>query len=520
MDESLAPIADLDAERAVLASVMLDVDAWWMMVDRVAAADFYDPRHSLLWEVFAALHARREVVDIFTVCAELRARDRINTAGGAQYVGELTDLIPTTAHCQSHAGIVRRLARVRAIEAAAREVVAMARAVGDDADGYAERAVAKIAKAAEGPDGDDACPIADAVDLALSDDEQAVGAPTSHWHIPTLEYLTGGLSPGQLILLGARPGVGKTALAFEASIEGAADGGVLVAIMEAQRVEVAQRMLARLSGVDLSRWKRPADRKRMATDDPEAYARLQAAASDLHARGIVVADSGRQTVAGIYARARKMKARGQLALVVVDYLQLLQDPAGLAKGANREQAVAANARALKLMAMELGVPVLALSQLNREAEDGVPTLAMLRESGSLEQDANTVLFLYPERDQDVAAPVQQVTLLLAKQRNGLANVSVPLAYTRAATAFHELDTTERQGLSPKRGGRRSKRTDEGRVSMVQARAPGVVPAADALDAFDPEGGGLPGAEGPPPTALEWAARERDDGPQDAAQEVA
>lgn len=474
---SQEPIAALDAERAVCAAVLMDASTWWLMVDRVAVDDFYDPRHRLVWEAFATLIAAGKPVDVQTVTSELRRVDLLNTVGGSQYIGEITDSIPTVAHCQSHATIVRDLARVRAIEEATRIAAAMARAYGDDADGYAEKAMALVSKAADGPEGDDVCPIADAVDLALSDDEEAVGSPTAHWHIPTLEYLTGGLSPGQLILLGARPGIGKTALMLETAIEAAADGSVLVASMEAPRVEVAQRLLSRLSGVDLSRWKRPADRRRLAAEDAAAFQALNDAAADLHGRGIVIADAGRQSVAAIYARARKMRSRGKLALIAVDYLQLLQDPAGLLKGANREQAVAANARALKLMAMELGVPVLALSQLNREADDARPTLAMLRESGSLEQDANTVLFLYAPGDQDKTADVKRVMLLLAKQRSGAADVEIELGYTRATTAFHEVDASQRQSFTPKRGARGRR---EDRASLIRERTPGPVSAGDGI----------------------------------------
>ena len=446
-----APIADLDAERAVLAAPLLDPSAWWQLVDRVSATDFYDPRHGLLWEVYGALVGRGEPVDVVTVVAELRARNRLNTAGGAQYVGEVSDTLASAAHCESHARIVRDLARVRAIERAGLAIARAAREYGASAEAYAERALAWLSQAAEGEGTDDAqCSVAAAVDLALSDDEEAVGAPTAHWHLPTVEYVTGGLWPGQLILIGARPGVGKSALALELAIEGAADGAVLFASMEATRVELAQRALARVSGVDASLWKRPADRRRLAAEHPERADALARAANDLHQRGIVFADGGRQSVAQVYVRARKMKARGRLALVVVDYLQLLQEPSDLPRGANREQAVGANARALKLMAMELGVPVVALSQLNREGDSGVPTLAMLRESGSLEQDANTVIFVYPDGDQDKAAPVKRVHLLVAKQRNGLADVGVELVFDRATTAFSETDASERRGFAPAR----------------------------------------------------------------------
>ncbi len=493
---SQEPIAALDAERAVLAAVMMDPETWWLMVDRVGAADFYEPRHRLLWECLDAMISSGRPLDPQTVGAELLTRDRLNTFGGPQAVAALYEEIPHVANCQSHATIVRDLARIRAIEGATRVASAMARSFGDDADAYAEKAMALVSEAAaDGPDSDDVCPIADAVDLALSDDEEAVGSPTAHWHLPTLEYLTGGLSPGQLILLGARPGIGKTALMLETAIEAAADGSVLVASMEAPRVEVAQRLLSRLSGVDLSRWKRPADRRRLATEDPAAYQALTHAAADLHGRGIVIADAGRQSVAAVYARARKMKARGKLALVAVDYLQLLQDPAGLSKGASREQAVAANARALKLMAMELGVPVLALSQLNREADDARPTLAMLRESGSLEQDANTVIFLYAPGEQDKTADVKRVMLLLAKQRSGVADVEIELGYARATTAFHEVDATQRQNFTPRRD-RRGRGGD--RISTVHARSPGPVTAGDdVLDRYG-AGDGLPDAGAPEP----------------------
>lgn len=507
------PPHDLQAERAVLAAVLLDADAWWLLVDRVASRDFYDPRHALLWEVFGALVARHEPVDVLTVVAELRGRDRLNTVGGAQYVGEITDEIPTVSHCQSHARIVRDLARVRAIVEAAAAVVAAARGYGSDADAFAEKALAMIAKAAEGGGLDDgACSAADAVDLALSDDEDAIGSATAHWHLPQLEYVTGGLKPGQLILIGARPGIGKTALALETVIEAAADGDVLFASMEAPRVEVAQRMLARVSQVELSRWMRPADRKRLAVQDPDALDAVTAAANDLHQRAITIADGGRQSVAQIFARARKQKATAEakgrrLALVAIDYLQLLQDPADLKRDATREQAVGGNARALKLMAMELGVPVVALSQLNRAAENEEPTLDMLRESGSLEQDANVVIFLSPEKDQDRAAPVKRVNLLLAKQRNGIADVSVELAYTRATMTFGEVDASERRDFTPER-----KRGRGGRRRGASSGPEGYTPD---------EGEGLPddpsivfpGETAPLP--LNPAGHEHDDGTQGA-----
>lgn len=486
-----APPHDLQAERAVLASVLLDAETcWWLLIDRVSEPEFYDPRHALLWDVFATIIARREHLDVLTVVAELRARDRLNTVGGAQYVGELTDEIPTLAHCESHARIVRHLARVRRIIEAAQEIVALGWEHGD-ADAYAEQALAKLSKATEGAGGDaESCRLADAVALALSDDEEAVGAPTAHWLHPQLEYVTGGLKPGQLLILGARPGVGKTAHMLETVIQAASDGAVLVASMEAPRVEVAQRMIARVSGVELNRWMRKADRARLAEEDADAFEAVEAAGNDLSRRDVTFADAGRQTVASIFARARKLKAQAEaegrkLALVAIDYLQLLQAPRDLGREATREQAVGGNARALKLMAMELGVPVLALSQLNRDAENEEPTLGMLRESGSLEQDANVVLFLHPEKDQDRAAPVKRVSLLVAKQRNGIADVSIELTYTRATMAFAEVEATERQEFAPRRPPRGRGR--RGERAPAPPQAPDDERGGDFLDRYGTEG---------------------------------
>jgi replicative DNA helicase len=432
LHEIMGPV-DLEAERAVLAAVLLDArgeeGVLWRVRALVRSADFSDPRHALVFEAMCTVGDRGEDIDITTMAAELRRRERLNTVGGAQALGDLTDEIPTLAHVESHARLVADAARVRrSIDAARQLIVRAARGARSEELLGSARAVMDAASAdAEA----DLLPL----DAGLEEEVARMAStgtpagltPTGLASVDAA--LAGGLWAGQLVVLGARPAVGKSALALLWACEAAARGeGVVVFVsLEMPRRDLAMRCAALWCAADPA--KPPVDlmavrERKLSTGDAQRYAR---ALDDLRGLPLLLCDRPSVTVVQVRAMALRAKARaGRVALVVVDYLQLLRPETARD---SREREVAEASRALKALAGELGCPVVALSQLNRKATERKPTLADLRESGAIEQDADVVILLH--RDEDgVAAHIE-------KQRNGVAPTEVRLGWCAPAARFTE-----------------------------------------------------------------------------------
>ena len=432
--EELTGPTDPAAERAVLAAVLLDASgaegALWRARAILRAEDFADPRHGLLWEVLCEVGDRGEALDIYTVSAALRRRERLNTVGGVQYLGELTDTIPTLAHVEAHATIVADAASVRRTMEAARAVVI--RGARGAARGELLGAAREVMEAAASEEDAGLLPI----DVGLEEEEArltSTGTPeglVSTGLASVDEALAGGLWAGQLVVIGARPAVGKSALALLMGCNIAASTGepVVYASLEMPRRDLAMRaaalrVAAKGEPVDLM-----AIRTRRLSE--EEALRYQRALHDLRGLPLLLSDRASVTVTQIRAMALRAKARaGHVAAVFVDYLQLLTPETARD---SREREVAEASRALKALAGELKCPVVALSQLNRKATERRPTLADLRESGAIEQDADVVGLLH----QDERGRV----LLVEKQRNGVAPQEVRLGWIAAAAKFIDAPT--------------------------------------------------------------------------------
>jgi replicative DNA helicase len=434
------PPNDLEAERAVLGSILLDNVAFANVEGILAASDFYHPAHGVLYEAMQAIAGRREPVDVVTLAAELRARERLNTVGGAQYLGELTDTIPTVAHVESHARIVADLAGVRKMIEVAHEIIGRGYGERGNAEAFLDYAASKVFEVAQKRAKSTLVPLDQVILEAFERLEHTLnhGARTSGTEtgFRDLDALTAGMHGGQLIIIAARPAMGKTSLVLNLAMNAAVSSmkPVLVFSLEMPRIELANRLMCAEARVDQSRL-----RTNLLTQD-EVTA-LTSAANKLHALPMYIDDSGDLTLLELRSKARRIKNDRDMSLIIIDYLQLMK--ASRDKMESREREISEISRGLKALAKELDVPIIALSQLNRACEtrpgkDKRPMLADLRESGAIEQDADVVMFIYRDevynRDTDDKGIAE---LIIAKQRNGPTD-TVRLRFIRELTKFENL----------------------------------------------------------------------------------
>ncbi len=422
-----APLHDPEAEQCVLGSMLLDREGIPDLLEAVGAEDFHDPRHARVFEAVLVLYDRSDAIDFVTVGDELSRRGLLEGVGGREYLIQLSRIVPTTAHATAHARVVRRCATVRRLREAAGEILRSIEEPYDSVEGLLDRAEARIFDLATKGTAGGALPIREVLREVMGRilEERTrgrliTGIPTGFYE---LDERTAGLHPGELFILAARPSMGKTALALNIAQNVAGKGGKAVALftLEMSRDHVANRLICSSADVD-------AHRLRRGVLSEGEYARLGDADASLSDLPLYIDDAAELTPLALRARARRLHRREPLGLVVVDYLQLMR-VGGIE---NRQQEVSLISRSLKALARELSVPVLALSQLNRAAEDRDdkrPRLADLRESGSLEQDADVVGLLYredyyrgkgtgrPEREES-SDSANTAELHIAKQRNG------------------------------------------------------------------------------------------------------
>lgn len=449
------PHADLDAERALLAAVLLDDRTLPRIAKHLdGAQDFHDPRHALLWEVQCALHAKRIPIDITTMGAELRARDRLNTIGGAQYLAELTDEIPTVAHCEAHARLVGAAARARRYAEALDEARLMLDTDGD-AERALERAMGRMASLRVSRAGTHWRTMHEIVDASW---EKLIATMSGHTRPvptglvaldgdPTVDgfegIFGGGLLGGELIVIAADQGSGKTAFALQLLRQAAARGvRSLLVSQEMDGVELQWRLACAAAGVSSTRVRAG----RLSGDE---LAALQDASRSLATLPIKVCDSGAD-VADIRVGALEAQAEAPVHLIVVDYLQILDPPEGLDESRTAE-VIDANARALKQLAREIGCPVVVLSQFNRAGQlaGRKPRLQDMKGSGGIESHADIVMVLYPTEGRSDGPPAATVdTDLLILKARGCPTTTVPLRFERRFTRFVELRSDPREGAMP------------------------------------------------------------------------
>lgn len=425
---------DLDAERSVLGAVLIDNPMLVQAQDTIRAKDFYRKAHEVIFDAMNALAESQAVLDYVTVCSQLDAKGQLQLAGGPAYIASLTDGVPRATNIEYYAKIVREKALRRRLMQAANTLVEQARSsesVSQVIDTGIQSLVGLSGEAAPGDlvAGPQLATEAEAWLDEMSRrraDRRVAGVPSG---LPGLDAMTDGFQPGELVIVGARPSQGKSALALQFAL--AAEGICAFFSLEMQRGQLAARALASLGRID--GWA-----MRRGLLSREEYTRLGEAMAELKTSGLRIDDTSQLSVAQMRSKARRVQIISRnLTLVIVDYLQLMTPAhAHGRRDGNREQEVAGLTRGLKAAAKELGVPVIALAQLNRATEqtrDKEPTLANLRESGAVEQDADLVMFIHRGDGQSVAHE-GDVRLVVAKNRTGPTG-SIDLRWYPTQTRF-------------------------------------------------------------------------------------
>ncbi|MGC7093292.1 replicative DNA helicase [Amycolatopsis lurida] len=434
------PPQDVAAEQSVLGGMLLSKDAIADVVEELRPNDFYRPAHQAVYECILDLYGRGEPADPITVSAELERRGELGRVGGAPYLHTLIATVPTAANAGYYAQIVAEKAVLRRLVEAGTRIVqygygANQDNAGGNIDEVVDRAQAAIYEVTERRTSEDYValeellqPTMDEIDAIASRGGSAQGIPTG---FADLDEVTNGLHPGQMIIVAARPGVGKSTLGLDFARSCSITHGMSSVIfsLEMSRTEIVMRMLSAEAKIRL------ADMRggRMSDDD---WTRLARRMSEISEAPLFIDDSPNMTMMEIRAKARRLKQRNDLKLVVLDYMQLMSSGKRVE---SRQQEVSEFSRQLKLLAKEIEVPLVAISQLNRGPEqrtDKRPMLSDLRESGSLEQDADIVLLINRpdawERDDPRAG---EADLILAKHRAGPTSTVVvahQLHYSRFA----------------------------------------------------------------------------------------
>jgi replicative DNA helicase len=411
-----APPHDLDAEESVLGSMMLSPEAIADVIEILEPDDFYRLAHRRIYEALLGIYAKGEPVDAITAVDELRRLNFLQDVGGPLQIHELVERVPTPASAAYYARIISEHAVLRRMIHAASEIMELAYSIPDDPQRAADHAETLIYKVSRRHDKEEIVPVRTLVDQAMIDLENIQQRESAYAGTPTgfrdLDQLLSGLQKGNLIVVAARPGVGKSSFVTNLARNVAVDARVGVAMfsLEMSRWEIGMRLLCGDARV-------PWDRVRAGRVGPEDWSRIVEAAETLHDAPLFIVDAGDVNIVDIRAKARRMRQSDNLGLVIVDYLQLMSHPGRVE---NRQQEIAEISRSLKLLAKELEIPVIAVSQLNRQVEnrsDKRPQLSDLRESGAIEQDSDIVMFIHRDDSDD---PDRRGTadLIVAKHRNG------------------------------------------------------------------------------------------------------
>jgi replicative DNA helicase len=436
MTDKLPP-QNIEAEQAVLGAILFDNEALPKALEILSTEDFYRDNHRRLYSSMIELFERNEPIDMVTLTDYLRKNGLLDSIGGISYLSYLANSVPTSANIRHHAKIVREKAILRSLIQVSTQITSKVYEDSTDADemvDYAERLIFDIADKRTKTTFFSLRNIINdtfkTIEHLYSKKEAITGIPSG---FKDIDVLTSGFQPGDLIVVGGRPGMGKTAFALNIAQHVGIELKEPVAIfsLEMSKEQLAMRMLCAESMVNASYVRKGFISK-------QDWPKLTKAAGKLADAPIFIDDSSAITVLDVRAKARRLKKeRGGLSLIVVDYLQLMKSRGNFER---REQEISDISRALKALAKELRVPVIALSQLNRAVEqrggDKRPGLADLRESGAIEQDADVIIFLYRDEIYNKNNPANKgkAEVIIAKQRNGPTGV-VNLTYLADCTRF-------------------------------------------------------------------------------------
>jgi len=419
------PPQSVEAETSVIGSMLIDADAAMRAMELLSPESFYSRANAALFGAISSLAGRGQAVDIVTVAEQLRTEGRLESVGGMDYLSRVLDAVPTAANLEHYARIVAQKALLRSLIAAATEIVTRSYGAPEDVDEFLDSAEQLIFDAVEKKDRKDVLALGHFIHETVEEAEVLMAHKPLVTGVPSgfadFDKLTSGFHPSELAIIAARPSVGKTAFALNVAHHAAVKGKVPVAVfsLEMSGQALAQRMLCSAARVNLQDL-------RTGFLSQAGFDKLIRAAEVLNDAPIFVDDTGGMTIMELRAKCRRLRARQGIRLILIDYLQLVRAPG---RAESRQQEIAEISMQLKAMAKELSVPVVACAQLSREVErrgEGArPRLSDLRESGSIEQDADLVAFLHrPTRGEDLEAEAETpgggdlVDMIIGKQRNG------------------------------------------------------------------------------------------------------
>ncbi len=434
------PPQDLAAEQSVLGGMLLSKDAVADVIEVLRGNDFYRPAHETIYEAILDLYGRGEPADAVTVSAELTKRGELGQIGGPAYLHTLISSVPTAANAGYYARIVRERAVLRRLVTAGTRIVQLGYATdGGDVDEIVNAAQAEVYQVTERRTSEDYLPLSEIIEGTIDEIEASSHRGDGLTGIPSgfadLDRLTNGFHGGQMIVIAARPAVGKSTLGLDIVRSAAIHHKMSSVIfsLEMGRNEITMRLLSAEARI-------PLQNMRKGTMREEDWTRLARTMGEVSEAPLFIDDSPNMSLMEIRAKCRRLKQRHGLRLVVVDYLQLMSSGKRVE---SRQQEVSEFSRALKLLAKELEVPVIALSQLNRGSEqrtDKKPIMSDLRESGSIEQDADMVILLHREDMYEKESPrAGEADFIVAKHRNGPTD-TITVAFQGHYSRFVDMAT--------------------------------------------------------------------------------
>lgn len=443
MIEERVPPQNIEAEQAVLGAMLIDKEAIAKATEVLSADDFYREAHRVIFSAMLELYNKNEAVDMVTVTEILKRDNKLEDIGGIAYITSLANVVLTAANVKYHADIVAEKSVLRQLVRVSTEIAAMGYEANEDVGTLLDTAESRILEISNRKKKTDFTPINDvlmdsvqSIESLLQNKGGLTGLPAG---FADLDKLTSGLHPSDFIILAARPSMGKTALALNIvqnvalrahKVIGGEPRSVAFFSLEMSKEQLVNRMLCAEAGID-------SQRLRVGEMHDEDWTHLWDACDTMSRAKIYIDDTAGITAMDMRSRARRLKAEHGLDLIVVDYLQLMQGSGKRNNSGDRQQEVSEISRSLKALARELDVPVLALSQLSRSVESRQvkrPMLSDLRESGSLEQDADIVAFLYREDYYNPETENKHTELIIAKHRNGPVD-TVNLFFQKQFTKF-------------------------------------------------------------------------------------
>ena len=436
------PPYNIEAEQAVLGSLMLDKDAIFQISDFMIGSDFYQPKHEMIYDAIYDLFLRSEHIDSLSVVNRLKEKKQLEKIGGKKYLIELTDATPATASIIYYGQIIKKKRLLRDLIRTAGEIAEMGYDEEREAEAILDEAEKRIFGITQRSVRKSFVELKNALEEAFSRIDQLSKGGEGMRGVPTgfadLDNILSGLQRSDLVILAARPSLGKTTLAMDIARNAALTHSIPVGIfsLEMSKDQLVDRVLASQSGVNL--WKIRTGKLSSKGQDND-FARIQRAFGSLAQAPIYIDDTNSSSVNQIRAMSRRLQSEKGLGLIIIDYIQLLES-----RAENRVQQVSEISRALKGLARELDIPVLVLSQLSRAIEHrgdrAIPKLSDLRESGSIEQDSDVVLFIHREDKNNPNSKRKNIAdILISKHRNGPTG-RISLYFNSQAVRFENLDT--------------------------------------------------------------------------------